>query len=98
VLLLSQLNREVERRNDAEPTLADLKESGAIEEDADAVLLLHPVARMPSGDVLVQCRVAKSRSGQRGRLPLLFDGARQRWRLGEVSLLTSARREPRERP
>lgn len=41
IVILSQLNRECERRNDKRPILADLKESGAIEQDSKTVLLLY---------------------------------------------------------
>lgn len=76
VLLLSQLNRAAE---DGEPELWHLKESGAVEEDADAVLLLHLAGNEPSGTQVVCCKVAKNRGGKRGRLALSFDGRHQRW-------------------
>lgn len=89
VILLSQLNREVEHRAGGAPTLADLRESGATEEDADAVLLLHQGGRQPSGDELIVGTLAKVRNGQRGRIPWLFNGSLQRWRVGEASLLSA---------
>lgn len=75
VLLLSQLNRAAE---DGEPELWHLKESGAVEEDADVVLLMHP-AGMVEGTQTICLKVAKNRGGRRGRLALAFDGRTQRW-------------------
>ncbi|OYU99363.1 MAG: replicative DNA helicase [Burkholderiales bacterium PBB5] len=75
VLLLSQLKRDA----GDEPELDHLKESGAIEEDADTVVLLHPMGEAPAGRLLVLAKVAKNRGGSRGRLALAFDGKTQRW-------------------
>ncbi|WP_457443784.1 replicative DNA helicase [Roseateles sp. P5_E4] len=84
VLLLSQLNRASEGD---EPELHHLKESGAIEEDADTVLLLHPMGNEADGSMLVLLKVAKNRAGRRGRMGLSFDGRTQRWTesVGNVS-------------
>lgn len=79
VVVLSQINRSSLQRAEGEPTLADLKESGAIEEDADAVLLLHPREQLADGSMLVVGILAKNRQGRRGRIALAFHGATQRW-------------------
>ncbi|MBP6901041.1 MAG: AAA family ATPase [Burkholderiaceae bacterium] len=76
VLLLSQLNRGAE---DGEPELHHLKESGAVEEDADTVLLLHPMGNEPGGAMTVLCKIAKNRGGRRVRIALGFDGRHQAW-------------------
>lgn len=78
VLLLSQINRDV-TKSDREPTLSDLKESGAIEEDADVVILLQPKGNLPDGSQLLAAILAKNRQGKRGRVALSFRGANQRW-------------------
>jgi replicative DNA helicase len=74
ILLLSQLNREVERRPGKEPMLSDLRDSGAIEQDADVVVFLWPYE-----DGLVACKLDKNRQGKKGRFLLDFDGGLQRW-------------------
>jgi replicative DNA helicase len=81
VLALSQLNRGVEKRKGEPPMLSDLRESGAIEQDADVVLFLHRIeedgreggAPQPPGDTLeVQLIVAKQRQGPTSTIPLVF--------------------------
>lgn len=80
VIALSQLNRASESRDGKAPSLADLRESGAIEQDADAVLLLHvpdlegSVPPVPDLGSLV-VTVAKNRQGEVGRFQLYRDGA-----------------------
>ena len=72
VLTASQLSRASER-NDA-PRLSDLRESGSIEQDADAVLLLHAANEKenPERDLTL----AKNRQGRCGGFKLLFSGER----------------------
>lgn len=78
-VILSQLNREVEKRVGGRPTLADLKESGAIEEDADVVILLSVDGASENGDVVVHAEVAKNRGGKKGFVKLAFSGRHQRF-------------------
>jgi replicative DNA helicase len=87
VIVLSQINRDVAKA-DREPTLADLKESGAIEEDADIVLLLHPRTELSDGAQLLAAILAKNRQGRKGRIALRFDGDHQLW--GEVDMDVSS--------
>lgn len=73
VILLSQLNRGGEHA----PTLTSLRESGAIEQDADVVILLHsPDSSRPE---FICAEVAKQRNGPRGKVYLRFDGATGRF-------------------
>ena len=67
VLVLAQLNREVEARQGQRPKLSDLRESGALEQDADGVFLLHR-----HDDTLIDLIVAKQRNGPTGDVRLLF--------------------------
>lgn len=80
VIVLSQLNREVEKEKNRKPRLSDLRESGAIEQDADLVALLY---RVSSGDedevpgpeqeaIPVNLLIAKQRNGPTGEIPLTF--------------------------
>lgn len=68
VLALSQLNRGVEMREDKHPRLSDLRDSGAVEQDADIVIGLTDMSPMMDVEVL------KQRQGANGRLRVRFDG------------------------
>ncbi|WP_194385329.1 replicative DNA helicase [Microbacterium luteum] len=72
VIALSQLNRGSTTRRSNRPTLADLRESGAIEQDADAVLLLHRDEKNSPNRLDVD--IAKNRQGQQGRVSLQWEG------------------------
>lgn len=68
IILLSQLNREVEKRANSFPMLTDLRQSGAIEQDADIVILLHRALQ----DRVLNVNVAKNRNGQVGQFDMTF--------------------------
>ncbi len=77
VIALSQLNRGPEQRNDKKPQLSDLRESGAIEQDADVVILLHrediyerESPRAGEADLIV----AKHRNGPTNTIVVAFQG------------------------
>lgn len=82
ILLLSQLKRlgNSGQKTDEKrkPTLEDLRDSGSIEQDADAVALLHrPEVYSPDRDDLkgkAELLLAKQRNGPMGRIPLIFEG------------------------
>ncbi len=68
VLLLSQLNRDVDKRPKGKPQLSDLRDSGAIEQDADKVLFI--VRKESKAEIIV----AKNRNGPLGSAHLTFHG------------------------
>ena len=78
VIVLSQLSREVEKRQDKRPTLADLKESGAIEEDADVVVLLNNEYTREDETQVIHADMAKNRGGRKGSFKLALTGRHQR--------------------
>ncbi len=83
VIALSQLSRNVEKQKERKPILSDLRESGAIEQDADIVIFLHydkdseankGVEEMPTKDTLkeIELIIAKHRNGATGNFMLSF--------------------------
>lgn len=80
VVVLSQLNRAVEARQDKRPMLSDLRDSGNIEQDADAILMLYredyyaerenTQSKTPG---VLEIMVAKNRDGQAGLIKLFYN-------------------------
>jgi replicative DNA helicase len=77
VLSLSQLSRAIENRGEKRPQLSDLRESGAIEQDADVVMFLY----RKDEDIREQVtlRISKHRNGPLGEVELFFRGDRIRF-------------------
>lgn len=91
VVVLSQLNRQAEQREGNRPRMSDLRESGSIEQDADAVLLLHREEyyhlqdpdwsrENPDKAGVAEVIVAKQRNGPTGVVPLAWDAPRVAFR------------------
>ncbi|PJA52761.1 replicative DNA helicase [Candidatus Roizmanbacteria bacterium CG_4_8_14_3_um_filter_36_10] len=80
VLAISQLSRAVEQRGSRKPQLADLRESGAIEQDADVVMFLYHEEEsediLDQNKRLVKLYIAKHRNGPTGEIDLMFRGDR----------------------
>jgi replicative DNA helicase len=82
VVALSQLNRALESRQNKRPTLADLRDSGALEQDADMVLMLyreHVYSNRAEDRGKAEVIVAKARMGETGIVNLSFFGAQVRF-------------------
>jgi replicative DNA helicase len=83
VVVLSQLNRMSEQRHDRRPMLSDLRDSGAIEQDADLVLLVHREDMYrrdaPEWRGLAEVLVRKARNGETGDVHLAWLGGATRF-------------------
>ena len=102
VIVLSQLSRSNEKRGDKEerPKLSDLRDSGAIEQDADVVFLLRrpwrtPTSKSANDETLAIIDIAKNRNGETGEVKVNFFreytrfGDREPERSGEENFATS---------
>jgi len=79
VIVLSQLSREIEKRGGHRPVLADLRESGAIEQDADIVMFIYQEAENREGtgpdvNLTRQLSIAKHRNGETGLITVRWLG------------------------
>jgi replicative DNA helicase len=73
VVAMAQLNRGAEDRQAGRPKLSDLRESGAIEQDADTVILLHRTEENTNHETAeIAAIVAKQRNGPTGEVKLLY--------------------------
>jgi replicative DNA helicase len=81
VIALSQLSREAEKDDSGSPKLSHLRESGAIEQDADVVMMLsRPPAHEAEGrENVINLVIAKQRNGPTGKVELLFQKNIQRF-------------------
>ena len=77
VIVLSQLSRAPEMRQDHRPILSDLRESGTIEQDADIVMFLYRDAvynKETEYENIAECIIGKNRHGEIGSIKLGWDG------------------------
>lgn len=83
VIALSQLSRAIEHRGEKKPQLADLRESGSIEQDADVVMFLYSSddddELMGDSKRMMKLFIAKHRNGPTGEIDLMFRGDRVRF-------------------
>lgn len=77
IIALSQLNRVSEVRETKEPTMAELREAGDIEQDASIIILLWNMRQ--DNKSIKGCKIEKNRQGETGRIRLKFDGDKMKF-------------------
>lgn len=77
IIALSQLNRVSEARETKEPTMAELREAGDIEQDASVIILMWNLSQ--EDPTKKGCKIAKNRQGVVGKVVLEFDGDHMRF-------------------
>lgn len=90
VFLLSQLNRASEMKSTKEPTMAELRESGDVEQDASAVILIWNTSEDDYSRK--GAKIEKNRQGELGKVPLLFNGATMKFSESDGEVLQSGGR------
>jgi len=73
LIVLSQLSRSVEKRENKRPVLSDLRESGSLEQDADVVMFLYRNKRNEDGIDVIEVLIEKYRDGPTGAINLVFN-------------------------
>jgi replicative DNA helicase len=90
IICLSQLSRDIEKRGDGKPQLSDLRDSGAIEQDADMVIMLHPqpvtAGGPPPTEQEIHLCVEKQRNGPKGIAKAMYQRATLTFRDAMASL------------
>jgi replicative DNA helicase len=101
IIALSQLNRSLESRQDKRPILSDLRESGAIEQDADQIFFIYReevYKEQSDKQGIAEVIIGKNRHGATGAIELFFEGKFTRFsnlsRRGDAAAYVEARPEP----